>query len=390
MQEDKSRIESLDSLRGIAAVTVICSHINKDYFHFGDTTPLANTMLHVFYDGEAAVVFFFVLSGFVLSYKYLKDGADDFKNFKFGHFLISRIFRLYPMFWVVLVLTAITGTQIYHGYKTIPERVWTIWWWGNTFSWKGFLMQLSLLYEQPFFVNIFGGDCGDKYVPQAWSLQIELILSLIVPFMVLLVKWRPLWLIIFVMLVLLFFSPPSFIMHFGMGVLLANFLPQVRQFISARGKAAKFILLFVGLFLYSYRYSVAPYFGTASVLQNILFSANSILFMVGLGSVIIIICAMYSHRLRKILNVPLMRIIGKSSYGIYLCHTIILVIFTPMAIYYLNCYGITNTPFILTFAVVFTTAFSILIAYILHHLIELPFIRLGKLLVAKTAMRPQI
>ena len=278
---------------------------------------------------------------------------------------------------------------MYHGYKTIPERVWTIWWWGNTFTWKGFLMQLSLLNDQSFFVNIFGYDCGDKYVPQAWSLQIELILSLIVPFMVLLVRWRPLWLIIFVIFVLLFFSPPSYIMHFAMGILLAKHLPQVRRFILARGKGLKLFLLLTGLFLYSYRYSVAPYFGTISILQNILFSPNSIHFIVGLGSVIIIICAMYSHRLSKILNVPVMRIIGKSSYGIYLCHTIILTIFTPMAIYYLNKYGITSAPFIVTFAIVFTTVFSILVAYILHYLIELPFIRLGKLLVAKVTTRPQ-
>jgi peptidoglycan/LPS O-acetylase OafA/YrhL len=378
MQEDKNRFESLDSLRGIAAITVICSHFNLDYFLGGISTPFKNTPLHIFYDGEAAVVFFFVLSGFVLSYKYLKNGAEKLDKLSLSQFFIARIFRLYPLFWTVLILTALAATQLYHEYRTIPERTWTFWWWRNSFDPGDFLKQASLLYDQGFFINLFGRHNDNLYIPQGWTLETELILSLMVPFMVVLVYRSSYWLIAFVLSTIFLFNAPVYMVHFGMGILLAKYLPQLGSFMLSRKKIFQFLALLVGLFLYSYRYSVAIHFPTQSVLQIILFSPNAVFFFVGAGSVIIILSALHSVRLRKMLSAPLMSAIGKSSYGIYLCHTLILTVFTPMLIYWLNNHGIINSWVIITTGLVFTITVSILLAFILHHLIELPFIRWGK------------
>jgi peptidoglycan/LPS O-acetylase OafA/YrhL len=99
---------------------------------------------------------------------------------------------------------------------------------------------------------------------------------------------------------------------------------------------------------------------------------------VGLGVVIIIATTLNSLRLKNILAVPLIKLIGKVSYGIYLCHTIMLALFTPMLIYWLNQFGVTNTVIVLTLAFISTATGSIIIAYILHRLVELRFIAIGK------------
>ena len=64
-----SRIEYLDSIRGIAAMMVVV-------YHFIGWRWAERTMFHVssmFFNGADAVSFFFVLSGFVLSFKYLQS-----------------------------------------------------------------------------------------------------------------------------------------------------------------------------------------------------------------------------------------------------------------------------------------------------------------------------
>lgn len=60
-----NRIESLDSIRGIAALAVLMGHTVGSF-----AWPLAWSkipFINIFFEGYPAVIMFFVLSGFVLS-----------------------------------------------------------------------------------------------------------------------------------------------------------------------------------------------------------------------------------------------------------------------------------------------------------------------------------
>lgn len=99
---NKKRYVQLDALRGLAAISVFLSHyigfINiPEWLEFISKTPL-----HIFWDGGAAVAFFFVLSGFCLALPYI--GGDECKEISYFRFLIRRIFRLYPAYWFALIL----------------------------------------------------------------------------------------------------------------------------------------------------------------------------------------------------------------------------------------------------------------------------------------------
>ena len=79
----KSRMHSLDGLRGVAALVVVVHHLlltlpwfadrvglgqlgTKGQFTFSWHNLFEYTPLHILYGGTEAVVIFFVLSGFVL------------------------------------------------------------------------------------------------------------------------------------------------------------------------------------------------------------------------------------------------------------------------------------------------------------------------------------
>lgn len=93
------RIASLDSLRGLAALSVVLWHI-ATMFPFSRNPWFAHTPLHIFGDGEEAVALFFALSGFVLMLPYMGPAPPRYRRF-----LKKRVLRLYPACWAVLTLS---------------------------------------------------------------------------------------------------------------------------------------------------------------------------------------------------------------------------------------------------------------------------------------------
>jgi peptidoglycan/LPS O-acetylase OafA/YrhL len=98
--DSKPHYALLDGLRGVAALLVVWYHIFEGYAFAGGT--MITTVNH----GYLAVDFFFMLSGFVVSYAY-----DDRlgKSLTLKNFFKRRLIRLHPM----VVMGAIVGLIAY-------------------------------------------------------------------------------------------------------------------------------------------------------------------------------------------------------------------------------------------------------------------------------------
>lgn len=97
---DKSRfhIQPLDSLRGFAAMFVVCSHAINAVFNPHADLPVWNLLMSF---SGLGMTLFFILSGFVIHYNYnsvrgllSEDGIT---------FFIARFARLYPLFIVMFI-----------------------------------------------------------------------------------------------------------------------------------------------------------------------------------------------------------------------------------------------------------------------------------------------
>jgi peptidoglycan/LPS O-acetylase OafA/YrhL len=101
-----SRYAFLDGIRGLAAIFVLNRHTG-DFWGF------------LFYRSYLAVDLFFILSGFVISYAYdekLRNGVITLKDF-----VLIRLIRLYPVYFLSFVLCAIIlfgKFYIRHDYST--------------------------------------------------------------------------------------------------------------------------------------------------------------------------------------------------------------------------------------------------------------------------------
>jgi peptidoglycan/LPS O-acetylase OafA/YrhL len=92
----KARLEGVEAGRGIAALLVVLYHAA---LHVEGDVPGSAILWGLPHFGHAGVDFFFVLSGFIISFVHRSDlGRPD----RLGHYLERRFTRVFPFYWLVL------------------------------------------------------------------------------------------------------------------------------------------------------------------------------------------------------------------------------------------------------------------------------------------------
>ena len=142
-----NRFQPIDALRGIAALLVVWQHSSEAFIkHLGIAqhgTFLADIAKD--YDfGRIGIICFFLISGFVIP-----SSLNDCDSSGIKHFAIRRFFRLYPAYWVSILLAVIISSV----FISTPD-VSTIA--ANVTMFQG-------LFQQPHLIGLF------------WTLQVELV-----------------------------------------------------------------------------------------------------------------------------------------------------------------------------------------------------------------------
>ncbi len=170
-------VPELDSLRGLAAIVVMLYH----FYRLWQGTPharwaehlLTATPLRLLISGRAAVVLFFLLSGFVLALPRLVH-----KQRPYGPYLLQRICRIYLPYLAALAL-AVAGCWRWHGSTAYGG------WFSLTWQAKP---NLHLLLQHVLFLGSYDDAA---YNTAFWSLVQEMRISIFFPALFLLVRWLP-------------------------------------------------------------------------------------------------------------------------------------------------------------------------------------------------------
>jgi peptidoglycan/LPS O-acetylase OafA/YrhL len=114
--QKNSRFDSIDVVRGLAAVMVILQHslesVSPGFVRFG---------LDVFDFGLFGVTAFLLVSGFVIPVSLERGGSNRV-------FWISRFFRLYPLYWFSLLIPAVAAVFAHHSLNG-PFKIDQAWHW---------------------------------------------------------------------------------------------------------------------------------------------------------------------------------------------------------------------------------------------------------------------
>jgi peptidoglycan/LPS O-acetylase OafA/YrhL len=361
----KTHIAYLDSIRGLAALTVITEH-----YIIGYGLPckgllceqwLDNSPLHFWWDGGAAVSMFFVLSGLVLSLKYFRHGPQPYlTDFNLSTFTIARLFRIWAPYCAVLLLSACLyrlTTAAPFLPTELPASDWLSGMWHrHPLSWTDMLRELFLL-RLP---------VPNVLLPQAWTLTIELTLSLLLPMGLVLMARGSAWLIFFSLLAVGLLGISIFWLDFMFGLLIARYHILITEHLRQRPWPRRLILL-AGFLLYSSSDFLIP----ATLSKNYLWLCS------GIGAALLIVFALGSTRSQTFLSQPLLRHIGKVSYSAYLLHMAVLICLTPYILQGLA--ALTGNRFALWLGGwLISVGIVQLLSLVSYHWLESPSISLGR------------
>ncbi|WP_233234448.1 acyltransferase [Bordetella sp. LUAb4] len=143
----RESIHALTGLRAIAALLVYVRHYPVPNISFGGTFMSS---------GYAGVTFFFVLSGFIISYNYSDRFSSTLNSMEVYRFWVARCARVYPLY---------AATMLYA-------------WWAGDFKTNPTLFLLG--------IQAWVGDVGVVYGLNGvgWSISVELFLYLCAPFLI--------------------------------------------------------------------------------------------------------------------------------------------------------------------------------------------------------------
>ena len=317
MNNSKTKIKTvnyfpaLTGVRAIAAFMVFFHHFNP--FNKNGIGGVLHNFTNEFHIG---VTLFFVLSGFLIAFRYY-----DEKKFNFKKYMINRMARIYPMYFILTTLTFIVLYVLQH--PNVPHTI-------------------VLYFNNITFIKGFFSDYKFTGIAQGWSLTVEELFYFTAPLYFILLKRKNNYLVLLpavisivgLLLVLVFsrydfhgfFSDYKFMFNytffgrcseFFIGIALALFYKKHGESIKTKWATymgiAFIIICLIALSLLKGDCKYGTLHPMGIVINNLLlpFFGIAILFWGLLTEKTIV---------QRILSSDLFVLLGKSSYVFYLIH----------------------------------------------------------------------
>jgi peptidoglycan/LPS O-acetylase OafA/YrhL len=367
----------LNTLRGIAAIYVMAGHsrwLLWEGYHLGflkhpEAYSYLDTFLVYFFSlfifGHQAVIFFFVLSGFVIHLRYShKLSGNVNAPFNYGNYLFRRFRRIYPPLLFALLLTFLldsTGSHFNYSIYLQETPSPSI----NKYveyspSWKELLGNLLLVNQT--YVESWGTN------GPLWSLKYEWWFYMLYPLFFYLNRRSIVGAAISVFVLSVFFhSGGYFPVKLISDVLAAMFLwwlgVILADIYTGRIKLDKKYFLLGWLVLpcaFIFRKEIPQSF-------------FDFIYAIGFFELLLTLIIVREHRQASLSLLNRMNFIGDFSYTLYIIHFPVLV--------FLSGYILKKNGNIIPqhFGYVFCgIMLCLLLAYLLHFLLEKPFIRMGE------------
>lgn len=360
------RLRSLDSLRGIAALVVMMSHgvrpLTDSARHtwLGDAISyMSLTPLRIFINGPAAVLIFFVLSGLVLSFRFIETSRVAWPPFA-----LARLLRIWPPFALAILGSALLMLLV--GNRPLPEL-------GDWFNdtWRAPLGLSSLA------TNLLMVQANDQFDNPMWSLVDEIRISMIFPALVFVTRSKPYTAAFST--ALLTIGCASAIGHFSM-----NGIP--RSILDTTGMVFPFVIGIIVAVNLKYLQNILDNYSNKTILIIWILAIISISFApmdisrlknfsngalaviaVFWSAVIIVLCTLRGPVYRILIS-PIPEFLGRVSYSLYLWHVIIMTAAIRIE------HSVAPLPVVILIGM----AISLVVADLSQRYIEVPFIRIGR------------
>lgn len=322
----------LNGLRFIAALCVIITHIESEKLDVG----LANywTNIIVFNLGSLGVYFFFVLSGFLITFLLLTEQRKT-ATISVSNFYLRRIFRIWPLYYLLVIIGffVLPNFEFFHHsyyHQFLHAHFWT-----KFFLFLFILPNLALAIYP-----------GVSLIGHSWSIGVEEQFYLIWPIIIkysknalkTIIGFTFCWILLKAIVLL-------FSVYYGKELIWLNylklFLAMSKIECMTIGAVGAYVLFFertkILYLVYSKSIQIFAFLSIPLLLlftPNFLKEAIHIIFSV-VFIIIILNVATNANSILK-LNYAIFDFLGKISYGIYMYHFVVLFIVIKLLLKYLN------------------------------------------------------
>jgi peptidoglycan/LPS O-acetylase OafA/YrhL len=347
-----NRIDSLDGLRGLAALIVVFTHSAGAFWQ----DKFVRASLHhspaaALLNGDGAVNLFFVLSGYVLANSLARGSG----TFDVGLFYVRRVFRIYPAY-IAALLFAWLAFFAYGELAELPRPS----------SWILKARAVHLTGAQLFQSALFPSSAFGS-MPVGWTLGIEMIYSLLLPVMYWTAR-RTHWGIVIVASLYALSGGQGghpvqwYGFDFAVGIALYLERDRLANLAARIPQPAMFALIALGAIVFTYpEYAILGFRHPRATVA---------IYVV--GSALLIFGALHSKPFERLLSSKPLRALGRISYGVYLLHITLISLLLPMALSQPNA-----VVQWLGFAFPLTLV-TICTAWIFERWVEVPGIRAGR------------
>jgi len=330
-----SKINSAESIRGLACFAVIISHLILTFFpglhylkpedehlpNYEFFTTVFNSPFTFFYAGSAAVYIFFVLSGFVLSYAILKNGSNINKK------IASMTIKRYPRLAIpALISCLLIWCAFYLDVNTSTATHWI--------SRMGDLDSsiFSAIYDALINAFIFGKS---EYNWVLWTMQSELLGSLVI-FTLLYIKTNFKNLVFFISSMVFLIGSFGLSTQLGLGIFCFLFGMFTYLYGFKINNYVAIFMLIIGLYFAGAHNESTSYFIFNKFLGNYTHSLLSVA-----SGPLVVYSILMNNLLSDYLDRKSLIYLGKLSFSLYLLHMLMIYIVGMPIFNYMSSIGFT-------------------------------------------------
>ncbi|MEG0244933.1 MAG: acyltransferase [Pseudomonas sp.] len=352
------KYDYIDALRGVAIALVVLVHASQS------VKPLSDVLMRIMAEGARGVQLFYIASAITLCMSWSARRKDDLRPVR--DFYLRRIFRIAPMFYLAIVLFLFLNGAVASYFAP------------NGISW--WFVPVTAL-----FLHGFHPETINSVVPGGWSVAVEMTFYLIFPLLVRIEKLKYLLLLLAVSLLLQKVNAP-------IAGLVFQYEPAQRYLIDVfafYNFISQFPVFVMGLITYRYLAEQRKVDAKTVMVALAVFFVLSIEFWhpqqafvqshVIAGAIFAIFSIFLARKPISLLVNPLMVLLGKLSFSMYLVHIAILKLLSGTRIPTAMGEGDVNSVLFFLFVLSITAVVS----WVTYNVIEKPGIALGRRLIER-------
>ncbi|MFY0689700.1 MAG: acyltransferase [Cyclobacteriaceae bacterium] len=174
MTSSSKHLPNLDALRTLSFLSVFFYHSFHTEYKWIKENYVYQAFVWIFRNGDLGVIFFFVLSGYLITFLLLKE-EDDNQRISVSHFYIRRVLRIWPLY----MLTVVFGFTVFPVLKSAFGQV--------PMESADIVLFITFLSN---FNNIWNGLPDASILGVLWSVSIEEQFYLVWPLIIVAFKRR--------------------------------------------------------------------------------------------------------------------------------------------------------------------------------------------------------